>query len=228
MIRDFFLKCKYYIKQNDQIRKNIQAYDRKRSDFEKRLESEFLDHGIATIPCRVSGLEDIISSYSVEGYESLSGEFVEYLSEVADLVPQQYPIVLSIVGKKFTENEQKVIRSTIEYDLAYNLGFAEQDTRSFYRMLFFFIVGSILTGVMIAKLSWLPEVHMEILYIFFWFFAESLVEYIFLDGRAVRKQRIKKARLACLKVVFSEEYDEADYSDEEAKEILDRLHSDIG
>lgn len=227
MIKDIFLKCKNYIKQRGQNRKNIRAYNRKRSDFEKRLEREFIDHGIATIPCKVSGLEDIISSYSVPGYESLNSEFVDYLSEVADLVPQQYPIVLSIVGKKFTENEQKVIRSTIEYDLAYNLGLAEQETKSLYRLILIFLLGSILSGMMIAKFSWLSEVNVEIMYIFFWFFAEYLVAYVFLDGREVRKQKIKKARLACIKVVFSEEYDERDYSDEEAKDILDKLYSDI-
>ncbi len=227
MIKDFLNKCRRYTKKGNQVRKNIHAYKRKRSDFEKRLEREFLDHGIATIPCKVSGIDDIISSYSVEGYESLSGDFIDYVNAMADLVPEQYPIVLSIVGSKFTENEKNVIRSTIEYDLAYNLGFAEQDTRLFYKMILLFIVGTIISGMLIAKFPWLPDVHIELLYIFFWFFAYTLVEYVFLEGRTLSKQRIKAARLACVKVVFSEEYDECDYSDEEAKAILDGLEKPL-
>lgn len=226
MTDSFFQKFRKDIEKQVQTRKNLQAYERKRSDFEKRLESEFIDHGIATIPCRVSGIEDIISSYSVPGYESLNGEFVEYISNVADIVPEQYPIVLSIVGTKFTEDEKRVISDTIEYDTSYNLGSAEKESRNLLKMLIFMTVGTVLSGLMIRVFNWWPAVPMEILYIFFWFFAYTIVEYIFIDCRDLRKQRIRAARLACIKVVFSEEYDERDYSEEEAKEILDELQKE--
>ena len=40
-------------------RRNLQAYDRKSGNLEKRLEKEFIDHVIATIPCKVSGTDDV-------------------------------------------------------------------------------------------------------------------------------------------------------------------------
>lgn len=219
-------KCQEYFKKRDQIRKNLQIYDQKRSNIGKRVEAEFIDHGIATIPCKVSDIDEIISSYSVPGYESLDSDFVDYLSSIVDFVPEQYPIVLSIVGKKFTEEEQKVIKSTIEYDLAYNLGSAEKDSRHLIKMFIIMIIGTILSGMMISIFDWWSAVPTETLYIFFWFFAYTIVEYIFLDGRDLKKQRLRAARLACLKVVFSEEYDERDYSEEEAKEILEGLQKE--
>ena len=45
-----------------------------------------------------------------------------------------------------------------------------------------------------------------------------------IEGRSLRKQRINAARLACLKVEFSEEYDESDYSESEARDIFDSLN----
>lgn len=228
MINRLFGKFREYIKKQNQIRKNLQVFEQKRSDFEQKLETEFIDHGIATIPCNVGGMDDIISSYSVPGYESLNSDFVDYLSGVADLVPEQYPIVLSIVGTKFTEEEQRVIRGTIEYDTSYNLGQAEKESRNLLKMSIIMIAGTVLSGIMISQFDWWPAVPIELLYIFFWFFAYTIVEYIFLDGRDLKKQRIRAARLSCIKVVFSEEYDESDYSEEEAKEIYKHIVSSAG
>ena len=213
-----------FIKRQRLNKANILAYKRKRSDVEKRLEKEFLDHGIATIPCKVSGMEDIISSYSVPGYESLDSGFVEYLNSIIELIPEEYPIVLNIVGTKFTEKEQEIIRGTIEYDVAYDLGEAERESKNLLKMKVIMVVGTIITGIIIALFDWWDAISTEIQYIFFWFFAYTLIEFIFIEGRDLRKQRLRAARRACISVVFSEEFDEADYSDKEAKEFIDELH----
>lgn len=213
-----------YIKRQRLNRANILAYKRKRSNVEKRLEKEFLDHGIATIPCKVSGMEDIISSYSVPGYESLDSGFVEYINNIIELIPEEYPIVLNIVGQKFSAKEQEIIKETIEYDVAYDLAEAERESRNLLKMKAAMVVGTIITGITIAIFDWWDNVSTELQYIFFWFFAYTLIEYIFLDGRDLKKQRLKAARRACISVVFSEEYDEEDYSDQEASELINGLH----
>lgn len=220
-----FRKWQEYLKNREQIRKNLQVYDHKRSNIGKRVEAEYIDHGIATIPCKVSDIDEIISSYSVPGYESLESDFVDYLNGIVDFVPEQYPIVLSIVGKKFTEEEQRAIKSTIESDLAYNLGAVEKESSHLMKMFIIMIIGTILSGMMISVFDWWSALPMETLYIFFWFFAYTIVEYIFLDGRDLKKRRIRAARLSCLQIVFSEEYNECEYSAEEAKEILEGLQN---
>ena len=213
-----------FIKRQRINKANILAYKRKRSDVKKRLENEFLDHGIATIPCKVSGIEDIISSYSVPGYESLDSGFVEYLNSIIEIIPEAYPIVLNIVGTKFTEKEQEIIRETIEYDVAYDLGEAERENRNLLEMKVVMVVGTIITGIIIAIFDQWDAISTEIQYIFFWFFAYTLVEFIFIEGRDLKRQRIRAARRACISVVFSEEYDEGEYSDKEASEFIDGLH----
>lgn len=216
-----------FVKTRKQIRENLKAYKRKRSDTKQRLEKEFIDHGIATIPCKVDGIEDIISSYSVEGYESLNPDFVEYIKSNAEIIPEKYPIVISIVGKKFTKKEQEIIESTLEYDAAYELGVAEKDDRHLVKMGIGMLIGMVILGILVVLFDWLPEVPLEFLWIVFWVFAWTLLEYLFIDSVDHRRQRRRAARLACMSVVFSEEYDDSDYSEEEAREIFKELSDKV-
>ena len=206
-----------------QIRKNYKAYSRKKSHIEARLNEEFIDHGIATIPCKVGGMDDIISPYSVPGYETLDSGFVEYISGTVDCVPDYYPVVLNIVGHKFTEDEQEIIKSTIEDDLAYNLGTVEKENKSHIILFICMAIGLILTSIMISIFKWWSEIPIEMLFVFFWFFADTVVSYLLIEGWQFHKQRLRAARLACMQVIFSEEYDESDYSETEAKEIIDKI-----
>ena len=215
------------MKNRKQYWKNIRVYSRKRSNLEKRLEREFLDHGIATVPCKVSGMDDIISTYSVKGYESLDSGFVEYLCDIVDLVPEEYPIVLDIVGKKFTKEEQEIIRCTIKDDFAYDLGIVEKENKYHLRIFFGMLAGICLSGLLLIYFEWWALVPLELLFVLFWFFADTFTEYLLIDGRQLYKQRIRAARLACLKIEFSEEYDEQDYSEEEAKKVFDDLNCEI-
>ena len=206
--------------------RNLQAYDRKSGNLGKRLERDYIDHGIATIPCRISGFDDIISPYSVHGYESLNSEFVEYVNSIADLVPEEYPIVLSIVGQKFTGEEQETIKSTIEDDFAYDLGSVENENKYHQKVFWWMTAGIVLSGVMLTVFDWWETAPLELLFVFFWFFADTVFDYLFLEGRQLRKQQRKAARLACLKVEFSEEYDEEDYTEAEAEAILNGLYQE--
>ena len=205
-------------------RRNIQAYDRKSGNLEKRLEKDYIDHGIATIPCKISGFDDIISPYSVKGYESLNSEFVEYVNGIADLVPEEYPIVLSIVGQKFTREEQETIKSTIEDDFAYDLGSVEEENKYRRRVFIWMTVGLALSCILLAVLKWQESIQLELLFVVFWFCADVFVDYLLIEGWQLKKRRIRAARLACLKVEFSEEYDEEDYTEEEAEEIRNELY----
>ena len=210
----------------EQFRKLYKAYNNKKSNIETRLNNEFIDHGIATIPCKVSGMEDIISPYSVPGYESLSGSFVEYISGIVDAVPDYCPIVLSIVGHKFTEEQQNVIRNTIVDDCAYALGSVEKENRHHLNIFLLMAAGLVLSCILLAVLKWQESIQLELLFVLFWFCADVFVSYLLIDGRQLKKQRIRAARLACLKVAFSEKYDERDYSEQEAEEIINELSSE--
>ena len=75
----------------------------KNSYLEHRLQKDVMEDGIAYIPCRVEGIGDIISRFSIKGCESLDGEFMDYLLDFVDCIPDEYPVVLEIHGPKFTD-----------------------------------------------------------------------------------------------------------------------------
>lgn len=208
----------------DQFKKNMKIYEQKRGDVEKRIEEEFIDHGIATIPCNVSDMSDIISGYSVPGYETIDSGFVEYVSDIVDFIPEQYPVVLSIVGKKFTKEEQEIIKGTLECDTAYALGAVEKEYKHNIKMRWFMVAGIIVGAILLKVFDWWSTIPNEMLFIIYWFFGDRFFDYVLIEGREIKKDRIRAARLACLSVEFAEEFDDSDYSDEEAKEIFDKLH----
>lgn len=220
----YTLKKVIYLKKRKQFLKLYKAYNHKKSNIETRLRNEFIDHGIATIPCKVNSIEDIISPFSVPGYESLNSSFVEYISGISDAVPDYCPIVLSIVGHKFTEEQQNTIRNTIVDDCAYNLGSVEKENRHHLNVFLWMAAGLVLSCILLAVLKWQESIQLELLFVVFWFCADVFVDYLLIEGWQLKKQRIRAARLACLKVTFSEEYDERDYSEQEAEEIINELY----
>ncbi len=65
----------------------------------------------------------------------------------------------------------------------------------------------------------------------FWFMGETLCDYIFLTGYDLRSVRRLAGRLASIKVVFSESYKDAEYTEGDVEriysEIEKRVHETI-
>ena len=97
-----------------------------------------------SIPCRISDYGDVISSYSVENLETLNPDFTDYVKEVAEVTPDDLPIVLNVVGGGLTQAQQKTIEETILDDFAYDLGVVEKKecrhTWIFWSMLVILVV----------------------------------------------------------------------------------------
>ena len=61
----------------------------------------------------------------------------------------------------------------------------------------------------------------------FWFMGDTLCEYIFLSGYDIRRDRRKAGRLASIKVVFSDEYEEDDYTERDAEDLYSEIEKDV-
>ena len=57
----------------------LKLFESRRSHLDSRVKRDYIRNGIATIPCRVSDYSDVISTYSVKGFETLNPDFSEYL-----------------------------------------------------------------------------------------------------------------------------------------------------
>ena len=179
----------------------------KKSYLDRRLQKDVMEDGIAYIPCRIDGISDIISKFSTKDCESLDGEFVDYLLDFIDCIPEEYPVVLEVHGPKFTDEEKKLITETIESDTDYMLGKTEAENRHHRRVFFWMAVGTIGSGFLLAVIKKFisDEIPIEFFYVLFWLFADEFVRYLFIENSTYKDDKIRAGRIASMKVEFVEE-----------------------
>lgn len=203
--------------------KNRRLFLKRDAKLAKRLREDYIDNGIASLPCRVTGMDEIISHFSVPGFETLSPELSDYIESSAAYIPPEYPIVLEISGCRFSEEEQSIIRSTIREDYTYKLGAVQWENRKQLMVALLMVVGMLVTGFLTFGVKGITDTAIEIIYIFFWFFADIVACYFCLDGFENRKKRLLAGRLSDMTVYFSEEYDDSAVTDEDAQSVYEEL-----
>ena len=203
--------------------KNRRLFLKRDAKLAKRLKEDYIDNGIASLPCKVTGMDDIISHFSVPGYETLSPELSEYIESSAAFIPPEYPIVLEISGCRFSEEEQTIIRRTIREDYTYELGAVQWENRKQMIIALLMLVGMVITGFLAFGVQGITDTAIEIIYIFFWFFADLVACYFCLDGFENRKKRLLAGRLADMTIYISEKYDDSAVSNEDAQSVYEEL-----
>ena len=201
----------------------IELFEARQGHLEDRIKRDYIKNGIATIPCRISEYNDVISAYSVKGFESLNPDFVDYLKSTAELTPNECPIVLNIIGDCLSQEEKKTIEAIIRDDFAYDLGIVEKEEGRHTKIFSCMFIGLIIAGLLLWMTETLAEEPREVFFILFWFMGDTLCDYIFLTGYDLRRDRRLAGRLASIKVVFSDSYKEPNYTESD----VDRLYSEI-
>ena len=203
--------------------RTAKLFESRRGHLDERVKRDYIRNGVVSIPCRISDYNEVISSYSVKGLETLNPDFVDYVKEVAEVTPDDLPIVLNVVGDKLTQTEQKTIEETILDDFAYDLGMVEKEERRHTWIFRLMIVVLVVMGIALELVGEEVGVPREFLYIVFWFAGDTLVDYVFLTGYDLRQDRKLAGRLASMKVVFSEAYEDTAYTQDD----VERLHAEM-
>ena len=170
-----------------------------------------------------SNNNDIINTYSAKDQESLNPDFVEYLQEAANPIPDECPLVLNIIGDNLSADEKKVIAETIRDDFSYKLGLVEKEQDREFKLFLFMLIGSIVGGLLLWLTDFLDEAPREIFVVFFWFFGDRMFEYLFITGHELRKEKRLAGRLASVKVNFSDTYEKAHYTEEQINQLYAEL-----
>lgn len=194
------------------MRMNLKKYGKqeefyyKKSYLEHRLQKDVMENGIAYIPCKVEGLGDIISKFSIKGCESLDADFVGYLLDFIDSVPKEYPVVLEIHGPAFSEEEKRLIIEVLKADTDYLLGKTEAQNRHHRKVFWWMVIGTIGSGILLGLINKiLSDIPLEFFYVLFWLFADSLVRYLFVENYDYRNDKIRVGRIASMEVEFVED-----------------------
>ncbi|MBQ2521076.1 MAG: hypothetical protein II537_00015 [Bacteroidales bacterium] len=178
----------------------------KRSQLESRLKKDLIRDGIAYLPFKVRGIDDIFSKFSTETIMAVDAEFTDALLNTVDCIPQDYPLVLEIHGPKFTEKEKEMITDTISSDADYMLGKTEAENRHHRRVFWGMVAGTVGSGILLGVIKmFIDEIALEFFYVLFWLFADALVRYLFIEKGDYKNDKIRAGRIASMKVEFVEE-----------------------
>ena len=216
------------MKGEDIIRRNIvRLFKSRKGHLNYRIKRDYIRNGIATIPCRISDYSDVISTYSVKDYETLNPDFIDYLKEVADLTPAESPLVLNIIGDCLSQEEKNIIEDVILDDLAYGLGIAERELHRHTKIFLLMFLGLAISGVLLWFTQPLEDVPRELFFIPFWFMGETLCDYIFLTGHDLRRDKMLAGRLASIKVIFSDTYEDSDFTESDVEKLYSEIEKDV-
>ena len=205
----------------------VRLFESRKGHLDYRIKRDYIRNGIATLPCKISDYSDVISGYSVKEYETLNTDFVDYVKSAADVTPAEYPIVLNIIGDCLSEEEKKTIEETIRDEFAYDLGIVEKEESRHTRVFYFMFVGLFVSIVLLYLTRVLDDEQRELFFIPFYFMGDTLCDYIFLTGYELRRDRRLAGRLASIKVVFSEEYEDTNYSDRDVEQLYSEIEKDV-
>lgn len=208
-------------------RKIIKLFESRKGNLDDRLKKDYLRNGIVTFPCHISDYNDVISTYSVKGYETLSTEFSDNLKTSVELLPPEYPVVLNIIGDCLSAEEKIIITDTIQDTFAYELGAVEKEEKRHTKVFIFMIVGLILSGILLYFTHTVADEPRELFYVLFWFMGETLCDYIFLTGYDLRHNRRMAGRLASIKVAFSDKYKEPNYTESDVYRLYSEIEKDV-
>ena len=201
----------------------IQLFDRKKSRIDSRIKRDYIENGIATVHCCISNYNDIINTYSAKDQESLNPDFVDFLQDAAEPIPDECPFVLNIIGNCLSVDEKKIIAENIRDEFLYKLGIVEKEQEREFKFFVFMLIGLIVSGLLMWFTSSLDEVPREIFIVFFWFFGDRMFEYLFITGYELRKEKRLAGRLASIKVIFSDTYKKIHYTEEEISKLYAEL-----
>ena len=205
----------------------VKLFESRKSHIDHRLQKDYIRNGIVTLPCCISDYNDVISTYSVKNYETLSPDFVDYLKSAAEVSPPEYPIVLNIIGGGLSQEEKRIIEEVIPDHFAYELGIVEKDeirhTRIFYGMFF----GLIILVILLWQMQVQSEEPFELFFVFFYFMGDTLCDYIFVTGHDLRRDRRQAGRLASIKLVFSESYKAPEYTESDVHTLYSEIEKDV-
>lgn len=197
------------------LKKNLRQLKRKKIEGERYIKDFYIENDLAFITCNVRRYNDIIDPFSSEGYEWPNKDFVRFVESNAEYIPVEYPIVLEINGKTFTENEKNVIRETIHDYYALKMGDAQLAIgANRWKAVTLIITGCLLAvGVdLIARFTTrLP--FREAVIMLFWLFLWEGIDCLILDGRRLREKKTDAAQMANITVSFRDEPEITEFSD---------------
>lgn len=189
------------------VRENLQAFQNARFDYQKFVRRQYLGKGCAYIFAAASRLGDIVSAYSVPGYEWINRDFSNYVEECAFFIPIEDAIVLAISGAQFSEAEQAVIRRVIsDYFGAQLCETKSRLVENARRAALLLIIGAVSAALFILCSTALDvPLLRELVLVFSWFSLWEFLRLLIFDRRDLMRKKLEDGQLCQMRVEFGTE-----------------------
>lgn len=186
-------------------KKNIKRFQKANFDFAKYVKDFYLEDGKAYISVKVDSIDEIISDYSIEGYEWLNSDFASYVEENTYYIPVHYPIVIDIYGCNFNDLEQEMISKVIKDYFGLKLGdkiLELKQNRNKATMLLVFGMFSLLVSLLVSSFDD-TSMLFQITVIVSWFAIWEFVSYIWFEREQMKRDKLEAGQLASMSVKFN-------------------------
>ncbi len=199
-------------------------FKNKKVDIKRYIKDYYVENNLAYISVNVNSYEDIISKYSVVGYEDLNQEFVDYIEENAEYIPLEYPIVLEITGTRFSKERQKTIIEAISDYYNMKLGETQEELSSNSRFSLLLLVLAVISVLLYLRVS-MTQFFSTALELGIWFFVWTFADVFWLERNEIKERKKDYAQLSSMKVIFKEEFVDDDITEKEEKQIIQDIIS---
>ncbi len=213
-------------KRQDRNRERVvRMFRKKKVDLKKNITECYIENGWAYVSCNVSGIQDIIDPYSVEGHEWLKPDFVHFIEDNAYYIPIDYPILLEICGVRFGNRDQETIRTTIKRYYSLRIGDMQDDIHNSMKRIILFSALSVLflaLDVLSIVYHW-PQAVIEILGVLFWFFIWEAGDNLIYEMMESREKKAFMAQMDTMEVKFVRKFNDQAMSEKESEILLEKV-----
>ena len=203
-------------------------FSRKRVDVEGTLRDFFINNGIAHIACNVSGLDDVVHRYAVQGYETLNPELADYIEGFIPLIGRKTPVVIEITGHDFSDAEKERIEAAFWNHFELRAAIAKKERQALAIQIIWFAICFLGIWLVLNRIPAFKSGGLnDIGFILLWFFGDRMVDYLLLGNYGSRQEYARYSQLETVKVIFSSRYEDKVFSDTEAEHLKDAVQSNI-
>ena len=206
-------------------------FSKKNVDIEKKIQAKYICGNVAVIAYQVFNISDIIDPHSVPGHEILTQGFVNFLETNTEYIVSDYPIILEICGKEFSDEEKSLITRVIKENCDLLLGKFHHVKNDMIGYMIFSGICAVISYLIYFIFNVLAAkgepggftAMADCLNIFFWVFAWEIVATAIFKTKEYRDEKKKAAQMASMNIRFYDTFDESTYSDHEQKEAAEEI-----
>lgn len=188
------------------------------SKYEKEADRQIREHlfvnnvlmddvGVA-LGCKITRPDEVLCSSGVDDMEIVSDEMADYLISTLPFIKRKYVTRLEIEGAAFTEDERDRITKAIRNHLGFVISEQDSERITNRKICSLFSVGLFISTMVLYL--WGQRMNLaihEFVILSFWFFADYLLDFLFLTGTQIRAKKKTLEKLAEMEIIFKENSD---------------------